>query len=502
VDHGCGSEETDPATRQLRIGVLVVAYNAERTLTDVLDRLPASFRRKVSCILVSDDASHDGTQRVGLEYQARGDLPLAVIRNDRNLGYGGNQKRGYRWAIEHGLDVIVLLHGDGQYAPEVIEDLVSPLVDGTTDAVFGSRMLTRGTARAGGMPLYKFVGNRILTTLQNALTGLDLSEWHSGYRAYRVDALADIPFDSYSVGFDFDTEIILGLHEAGKTIHEVSIPTYYGSEICYVNGIRYAKDVTVDVMRHRLRRMGFGRVDGSGEQAYELKVSPNSSHAVLLGWIGGRAPGRLLDIGCSDGQFGALARRLGHQVTGIDVVKHEGVGGRLDDFLEADLNDGLPPDAGAPYDCIVAADVLEHTIDPQRLLCDIADRLAPSGVVLVSVPNFAHWYPRARVVTGRFDYDQRGLLDRGHLRFFTRRSFERLVAECRLQIVRRAVVGTPIEDVVERGTRSPTRRGVKGVAAVDRFAARAWPTMFGYQFLYELRPHRTFGGDAVPLSQC
>ena len=123
-----------------------------------------------------------------------------------------------------------------------------------------------------------------------------------------MDALADIPFESYSDGFDFDTEIILGLHAAGKSIHEVAIPTYYGNEICYVNGIRYAMDVTADVLRHRLRRMGFGRFEGCDEHAYELKVSPRSSHAVLLRWIGDRAPARLLDVGCSDGRFGALAR--------------------------------------------------------------------------------------------------------------------------------------------------------------------------------------------------
>jgi hypothetical protein len=103
------------------------------------------------------------------------------------------------------------------------------------------------------------------------------------------------------------------------------------------------------------------------------------------------------------------------------------------------------------------------------------------------VPNFAHWYPRLRVVTGRFDYDQRGLLDRGHVRFFTRRSFEHLVAECGLRIVRRSVVGTPIEDVLDRGGSTPLDGAVRAAAAVDRTAARVWPTMFGYQFLYELR---------------
>ena len=299
--------------------------------------------------------------------------------------------------------------------------------------------------------MYKYAGNRVLSTVQNALVGLSLSEWHSGYRAYRVDALGDIAFESYSDDFDFDTEIILGLHGAGKTIHEVPIPTYYGDEICYVNGVRYAKDVTIDVLRYRLQRMGFGHAETDGADPYELKLSSHSSHAVLLQWISERAPGRLLDVGCSDGKFGELVRQLGHQVTGVDMIKHEGVGERLDGFVEADLNKGLPGEAGGPYDCIVAADVLEHTVAPEQLLADIAARLAPGGSILVSVPNFAHWYPRARVAAGRFDYDQRGLLDRGHVRFFTRRSFERLVADCDLQIVRRTVVGSPIEDVLDRG---------------------------------------------------
>jgi glycosyltransferase involved in cell wall biosynthesis len=471
-----------------RIGVLVVAYNAESTLWSVLDRLPARFRETVDQILVCDDASADATHQVGLDYQARGDLPLTVVRHDRNLGYGGNQKSGYRWAISHGLDIVVLLHGDGQYAPEVIEDIVAPLIDGRADAVLGSRMLTPGAARHGGMPLYKFAGNRILSTMQNAVVGLDLSEWHSGYRAYRTDALVDIPIESYSNGFDFDTEIILGLHEAGKTIREVPIPTYYGDEICYVDGIRYAKDVTADVLRYRLRKMGFGHASSAEERPYELKLTSNSSHGVLLKWLSEREPGRLLDVGCSDGRFGAVARSFGYQVTGVDVAKQEGVGDRLDRFVEADLNHGLPVEVGGPFDYVVAADVLEHTIAPESLIAEIASRLTPNGLLFASVPNFAHWYPRTRVALGRFDYDQRGLLDRGHVRFFTRRSFERMLDDCGIDVVARTVVGSPITEVLERGNESTKSRLVSAAAAVDQRAAHIWPTMFGYQFLYVLRP--------------
>ncbi|MCW2791477.1 MAG: putative glycosyltransferase/methyltransferase [Nocardioides sp.] len=475
----------EPARR--RVGVLVVAYNAAGTLAETLSRLPERFAETVDHVLVCDDASSDDTYEVGLRFQSGSTLPLTVVRHQENLGYGGNQKAGYAWAIEHGLDIVVLLHGDGQYAPERIEDLVAPLVSGEADAVFGSRMLERGRAREGGMPLYKLVGNKILTRFQNRLTGLQLSEWHSGYRAYRVDALADLDLASYSDNFDFDTEIILGLHGQGKTIAEVPIPTYYGDEICYVNGLKYAKDVTADVVRFRMRRMGFGESQaGPDVEAYELKPSEHSSHGVLLRWLSGVRPSRVLDVGCSDGQFAALAGEFGHRVTGVDLVKHVGVAARVEHFVEADLNDGLPAEAGDDYRVVVAGDVLEHVVDPRHLLTDIAGRLADDGEVFVSIPNFAHWYPRARVVSGRFDYDQRGLLDHGHVRFFTRRSFEKLIEQCGLRIVERETVGSPF-DVLERGTANDRLARAAGrIGVVDRAATRVWPTLFGYQFLYRL----------------
>ena len=478
---------TNPGQGAPRVGVLVVAYNAATTLTATLARLPASFSETVDHVLVCDDASSDDTFAVGQAYAAFSPLPLTMVRHEENLGYGGNQKAGYEWAINHGLDIVVLLHGDGQYAPEHIEDLVAPLASGEADAVFGSRMMVAGAARQGGMPLYKYVGNKILTTFQNSVVGLDLTEWHSGYRAYRTDALADLDLAGYSDGFDFDTEIILGLHALGKRIVEVPIPTYYGDEICYVNGMKYAKDVTRDVLRYRMRRIGFGGAPArEAEAAYELKPSAHSSHGVLLRWLAHTPATRVLDVGCSDGQFAELAGRHGHRVTGVDLVKHEGVAGRVADFVEADLNQGLPDSVGGGYGVVVAGDVLEHVIDPHRLLSDIAGRLGDGGEVLVSVPNFGHWYPRARAVSGTFDYDQRGPLDEGHVRFFTRKSFERLVAQCGLRIVERQTVGSPF-DVVGRGAPdSRLARAAEKVAAADRAATRAWPTLFGYQFLYRL----------------
>src|SRR5215212_12223096 len=183
--------------RRPRLLILIVAYNAESTITHVLARVPHGLADDYEVeVLVLDDSSGDRTFETTRDAQRAGTLPfpLHVLFNPVNQGYGGNQKIGYHFAIEHGFDFVALVHGDGQYAPECLPDLVRPLRDGEADAVFGSRMLERGRARRGGMPLYKLAGNRILSWFQNKMLGTSLSEFHSGYRIYSVAALRTIPF--------------------------------------------------------------------------------------------------------------------------------------------------------------------------------------------------------------------------------------------------------------------------------------------------------------------
>lgn len=224
-----------------RIGILVVAYNAEATLATVLDRIPNPVMEKVEEIFVFDDASQDSTYEIGCRYKADKRLSkLTVVRNAVNLRYGGNQKRGYLYALERGLDIVILLHGDGQYAPEVMQQLLTPLEEGSADLVMGSRMMIAGAARNGNMPLYKYWGNRVLSFTQNWFLDTAYTEFHSGYRAYRTAALAEIPFTELSDSWHFDTQIILELLRRRRRVVEVPIPTYYGDEICRVNGVPYA----------------------------------------------------------------------------------------------------------------------------------------------------------------------------------------------------------------------------------------------------------------------
>ena len=473
-----------------KIGVLVVAYNAASTLAHTLDRIPSDFVEDIHEVLVGDDASQDSTHLVALGYQQMSTaLPLTIVRHPENLGYGGNQKWGYQYAVEHGWDVVVLLHGDGQYAPELLPAIIQPILEGRAEAVFGSRIMNRGEARQGGMPLYKYVGNRILTTFQNSVVGTELTEWHSGYRAYDVRALAQLPLHENVDGFNFDTEIIIQLHEAGMRIVEIPIPTYYGDEICYVDGMRYAKDVTKDVLRYRAHKMGFGTgAKAFADSSYEIKHDAASSHGRIMRWMELRSPARVLDLGCSDGELGAQIQTLGHEVVGVDIEEHKGVRERLSDFYQADLDHGLPPELGDDYDVVLAADVLEHVRQPERLLDEIRKHLRPGGSVITSIPNFGHWYPRVRVASGTFDYDARGILDRGHVRFFTKRSFARLVRDAGWEIRRQESIGLPLE-VADRGAHEVGGGSGRGlVAKADRVAVGIRPTLFAYQFLYELAP--------------
>ena len=236
-----------------KIGILVVAYNAESTIESTLSRIPKDFVANIHSILISDDKSKDLTSIKASNYAKSSELPIEIVVQPINLGYGGNQKFGYSWAIRNDWEIVVLLHADGQYAPEFIAQIIDPLITNNADAVFGSRMIDKKDALRGGMPKYKWIGNQILTFIQNKLTRQNFSEWHSGYRAYKVGALKDINLGSLSNGFRFDTQIILQLLAANKRIVEIPIPTFYGDEVSHVNGIEYAREIIWDTFRHRLK---------------------------------------------------------------------------------------------------------------------------------------------------------------------------------------------------------------------------------------------------------
>ncbi|MCY7300511.1 MAG: class I SAM-dependent methyltransferase [Ilumatobacteraceae bacterium] len=205
-----------------------------------------------------------------------------------------------------------------------------------------------------------------------------------------------------------------------------------------------------------------------------------------MAWTSRLPPSRVLDLGCSDGSLAKIFTDQGHTVIGVDMIKHDDVAERVSSFVEADLEDGVPLEVGDGYDVIIAADVVEHLSRPDRLLGSLHDRLGADGVVLVSVPNVSHWYPRARIALGKFDYDRRGILDAGHLRFFTRRSFIRLTERAGYVATRCVPVGLPIEVLSRSGSQSRIARRI--VSSLDHLGLLVLPGLFAFQYVVELRP--------------
>ena len=246
------------STASKKLLIFIVAYHAENHIEDVLSRIPESVwaNQLARCdVLMIDDASSDNTCNAAQRYADRTGHKFTIRSNQINQGYGGNQKIGYQYAIDNEYDAVVLLHGDGQYDPALIPLLATPVLEGQADVVIGSRMMDRQAALGGGMPLYKFIGNIVLTGIQNWILGVKLSEFHSGYRVYRVNALRAVPFHANANYFDFDTDILIQMIDTKQRFREIAVPTFYGDEICRVNGIKYAVKILLATLFSRMQRL-------------------------------------------------------------------------------------------------------------------------------------------------------------------------------------------------------------------------------------------------------
>lgn len=482
-------ERGSPAASKPRVLIFIVAYNAEKTIQDVARRIPLELLQYDTEVLIIDDASQDQTFERGEEFRQREQLPfkLTVLFNPANQGYGGNQKIGFHYAIENRFDYVALLHGDGQYAPECLPMLLQPLIDGEADAVFGSRMLTTGGALRGGMPLYKFAGNKILTSFQNFMLGSHLSEFHSGYRLYSVAALAKIPFSLNANVFHFDTEIIIQLMFAGLRIKELPIPTYYGDEICHVNGLAYARDVVSSTFLARCQKFGiFYRrnfdvaPDGFGHYAPKLDFA--SPHAIAIERIHNGE--RVVDIGCASGYVSSALKRKGCTVTGIDQFEPPKEAG-LDRFIRHDLNADRLPLSLNDVDTVLLLDVIEHVQSPEKFVEQLYDaaKLNPRIRFIASSGNIGFIIARLMLLFGQFNYGKRGILDLTHSRLFTFASFRRMFEQAGFEVIK--VWGVPAPFPLAAGNSAFSRFLLKFNQLLIAVSRR----LFSYQMVMEVRPH-------------
>ena len=235
-----------------RVIVVLPAYNAASTLERTIAEVPFEI---VNELLLVDDASKDETVEVAVR------LGLPHVVHPRNRGYGGNQKTCYTEALRRGADIVVMLHPDYQYTPKLIGAMAWLVASDEFDVVLGSRILGTG-ALAGGMPLYKYVSNRLLTAVENLLLGVKLSEYHTGYRAFRREVLQNLPLEENSDDFVFDNQMLVQAVAFGYRIGEISCPTKYFPEASSINfhrSVIYGLGVLGTAVSYRLHRWGLRR---------------------------------------------------------------------------------------------------------------------------------------------------------------------------------------------------------------------------------------------------
>lgn len=460
----------------LRVLILILAYNAEKTIVSVLDRIPRELAGQYDVhVLVLDDGSRDATWEPARGHLERFWCPGEALRNPVNQGYGGNQKVGYRYAAEQGFDVVAMVHGDGQYAPECLPMLLEPFTrqDERVDAVFGSRMLRKRDALRGGMPYYKFVGNMLLTAFQNRLLGTQLSEFHTGYRVYRVETLNALPLELDTNDFDFDTEIIIQVVFSGGRIVELPIPTHYGDEVCHVNGLRYAWDVMLTSFKGRLIRMGlfYDPKFFFPQTEVARKVSTFSFPSTGRAVAEAIRPGSLvLDLGCSDAE---LAKHL-REHKGCTVIACPS---------SVDLDRELPDVPWDRLEYVVALDVLEARDSAEEFLARLRERLTDNdGVTLiVGSANVGFFITRLMLLLGQFNYGRRGILALSHKRLFTVASLARLMRYAGFRVLNRQIMAAPYPRALGN------TRLARLLMAVNRPLARLLPGLFAYQVLLEAR---------------
>lgn len=220
------------STKKKKIIVVMPAYNAEKTLERTYKDIP---KKIISKVILVDDGSHDKTVKKAKK------LRIKTIVHPQNRGYGGNQKTCYTEAVSDDADIVVMIHPDYQYDATKTPEMVMPIIKGEFDIMLGSRIRTRGEALAGGMPPYKYFSNRLLTILENVILGQNLSEYHTGFRAYKRNVLKVIPFHKFSDDFVFDQHFLISAIDAGFKVGETPVPVRYFKEASSINFWRSSK---------------------------------------------------------------------------------------------------------------------------------------------------------------------------------------------------------------------------------------------------------------------
>lgn len=482
---------SDKNNLKKRLLIFIVAYNAQLTLREVLDDIsPEIFKKLIVEILIIDDASEDAAHIIVQGYKNEYANPvITFLRNPVKSSYGACQKLAFEYAIQNNFDIVSLLHANGKYPANRLWDLVRPICEDNMSFVFGSRLKNNDEASGNDIspqdtPFYKIIANQILTFIQNKILNTKLTEFHSGFRAYKVEELKCIPYERNSDEYHFDTQVLIQLLKKGVKYEEISIPGYHGEELQYVKGLNYALNVLKTTFLSRIHDLSIlyqREYDlGFDNTHYTAKLGYVSSHSLAIESV--RNNTKVLDIGCNQGFIAREIKKKNCWVAGVDyypVINSS----CIDEFSILDLNKPeLLPNI-SNFDHVLMLDVIEHVENPEHLLDVIREKSGRRCPILtITTGNIAFIIIRLQLLFSQFNYGKQGILDMTHKRLFTFGSLKRILGQCGYDIIKIRGIPAPFPKAIGANFIS------KILIGLNLFFIKFSKSLFSYQIYIEAVP--------------
>lgn len=412
--------------------IFIPAYNVEHQILDVLKKIPVKKLKIYEIeLLIINDFSTDATLNEIKKFKNK-ELKITIFTNKSNLGYGSVQKLAYFYAIKNNFDIIAMLHGDGQYDPKLLPKLIDPINKNNADAVFGARMHSSLKALKGKMPFHRFLGNKIITKIQNFLLNSKINEFHNGYRVYSIKALRSVPFHLNSSYYHFDTEIIIQLLLSNLIIKEIPINTIYGSEKSYLNVFKYGFNVLKTTLVGRLQNFGIfyeRKFDierfRKGKVEYRNKKSFNSSHSKTLKLI--KQNTKILDLSLSNKFFSDELKKKKCKVYSIDI---HSILSELtyENLIDSNIEKYDLPINEDVFDTVIILNELQRLNEPEAFIEILSNWLkkSPNSQIIVSTTNIGFFMIRFMLLFGFYNHGIKGVLDISHKRNYTFSSLKKL----------------------------------------------------------------------------
>ncbi len=487
------SRETIEAIRQQRprmaddfprIALFLFDAHDTRSLRDTLEAIPQGLDEFIEEIVVMWDKPSEGTPPAASVLPDERKLRLGFHRSPHPSAFGATRKEAVEHALARGFDRVIFMRADDRHPPEYLPDLILATLEDPNSTILATRSLSLRKLQGIDYPIERRFILYLAKAFQSTVLALRWLDDQSSFRLYPTEALRCIPYQLNADDRGFDTQILIQLRALNAPVRELRVGRSTWKEFDKADKVAgHAIHACLAALDYRAHQLHFSRrhrymVDQGIH--YTLKQSPTGSHMQIIESIA--SGGRVLDLGCSQGLLARPLAERGVRVTGVDAAPPARLADELYAYFQRDLELPIELPEGRIFDYVIVADVIEHLRNRQQLLRTARHFLKKDGRLIISTPNVAIWFYRLSLLVGRFEYGPRGVLDVTHVHLFTRATFRREIENAGFRILKQRVTALPFEVVFRSTGRS---RLVCWIARAYHELARAWPSMFAYQFILE-----------------